>query len=326
MSKTIALRLLFTVTLVMCAVASTFAVSAWRRVQPETSTVFGVTFSPRTMTEYGGNPREAYTAVLDDLEARHIRLPLFWNEIEPVDDVYAFAETDWYLDEAAKRGAMVTLAVGMKTPRWPECHIPEWAADDVRAPLLDYLEAIVTRYKDHPALFRWQVENEPHFPFGDCPPFDAALFADELALIRAIDGDTPLQLTVSGEQEPWAASAGQADVLGVSLYRFAWNADFGLVAFPHPASFYALQRTALGDSIDTAVISELQAEPWFVGERPVDVDDAYALFTAERLRDHMLFAQETSFPEAYLWGVEWWYALRMKGEARLWETAKEFIE
>lgn len=277
------------------------------------------------MHEYGGDPRAAYTAVLDDLGVRRIRLPVYWNDVEPAPGAYAFTELDWYMDEAAKRGAVVTLAIGMKTPRWPECHVPEWVPEQPREALVAYLTTIVTRYKDHAALLRWQVENEPHFPFGECAPFDASLFNDELALVRQLDSNTPIQITVSGEQEPWAASAAQADVLGVSLYRFAWNADFGLVAFPHPASFYALQRLSLGNSIDTAVIAELQAEPWFDGARPADVAERYALFTAERLREHVRFAEDTSFPEAYLWGVEWWYALRSDGESRLWDAAKEFI-
>ncbi|MBI1908304.1 hypothetical protein HYS28_02720 [Candidatus Uhrbacteria bacterium] len=298
-----------------------------RVVIPDAATEFGITFSPRTASYYGVDPRAAYTAALDELDVRLVRLPVYWDDVEPSDDAYAFTDTDWYMDEAAARGAKVTLVIGMKVPRWPECHVPDWVPSDApREALLDYLEAAVVRYAHHPALYRWQVENEVRFPFGECPAPDLALFADEVALVRSLDADTPIQLTVSGEQEAWAATAEDADVLGASLYRFAWNSTFGLVVFPHPPSYYRLQWRTLGDRVDTAVISELQAEPWFDGDVPADVAERYALFPEERLRDHARFAEATEFPEVYLWGAEWWYALRIAGEPRLWDTARDILQ
>lgn len=317
---------MFTLTLAASTAASTLFLLARDAAVPDVTTRFGVTFSPRTAAAYGADPRAAYTALLDEAGVRLVRLPMYWDEVEPTQDAYTFSETDWYMDQAAQRGAQVTLVVGMKVPRWPECHIPSWVPNDAPNDALhDYIEDTVVRYKDHPALLRWQVENEVRFPFGECLTPDLALFYEEIDLVRHLDPDTPIQLTVSGEQEVWADSAAQADVLGVSMYRFAWNPTFGLVVFPHPPSFYSLQRLSLGEAIDNAVISELQAEPWFDGDRPTDLAARYALFPVERLRDHVRFAQETEFTEAYLWGAEWWYALHNEGESRLWDAAKEYF-
>jgi len=48
------------------------------------------------------------------------------------------------------------LVIGMKTPRWPECHIPSWAGnmakEEQQESILKYLETIVLRYRDEPSI------------------------------------------------------------------------------------------------------------------------------------------------------------------------------
>lgn len=321
-------RVGITLMLATCAVFATIA--SVGRTQLQTSEVgqeFGVTFAPRVVRFYGDNdPLVAFRAVLDDLGVRLIRLPMYWNDVEATQGNYDFSDIDPYMDAAAAVGAKVTLVVGVKTPRWPECHVPSWVGESPREALFDYLDVVVSRYKDHPALFRWQVENEHHFPFGECPAPDLALFSDEVAFVRHLDPHTPIQLTVSGEQELWAGTAGPADVMGASMYRFAWNPTTGLVVFPHPPEFYRLQAASVAYDVDRVVISELQAEPWFEnGVIPDALADRAALFTADRLVDHMNFARRTGLPEVYLWGVEWWYDLAQRGDTSLWDAAREEI-
>ena len=59
----------------------------------------------------------------------------------------------------------VALVVGQKTPRWPECHIPKWANqltdNKYQIAVKEYVKYVVEKYKNHPALDIWQVENEP---------------------------------------------------------------------------------------------------------------------------------------------------------------------
>ena len=55
------------------------------------------------------------------------------------------------IDEAEKRDAKVFLVIGMKTTRWPECHLPEWAKNLDKAKqqekILRMIEKIILRYK-----------------------------------------------------------------------------------------------------------------------------------------------------------------------------------
>ncbi len=328
-SRRILFRGAVTLTLAACVFFALSLSSARTVLQTARSTQeFGVTFSPNLVRYNGNDPQKAFAAVIDDLGIRKIRIPVYWDDVESTPGVYNFSDVDWYMDAAREHGAMVTLAIGVKVPRWPECHEPSWVTDERKHDaLLRYLDIVVARYKDHSALLRWQVENEPFFPFGDCPAPDVALLNEEIARVRADDPYTPIQLTVSGEQEPWAASADSADVLGVSMYRFSWSSLFGLVTFPHPPEFYALQAASVANDVDRVVISELQAEPWFSdGVVPVDVAERYAGFTVERLHEHIAFARRTGLPEIYLWGVEWWYDLAQEGETRLWDGVREEVK
>lgn len=320
-------RLAFTTTLAVCVGLSLWFLLVRQNVTSSDETIFGITFSPLYAGSLHVDPQTAFTAMLDELGVRDIRLPVYWDVAEPLEGQHSLDDVAWYVDEAAKRGARVTLAIGMKVPRWPECHIPSWVNEANRSEaLLRHIASVVTRFNDSPAVVRWQVENEPHFPFGLCPQMDLSLIDDEMALVRQLDPGTPIQLTVSGEQEPWASSARDADILGVSLYRFAWNSVAGLVVFPHPAAFYGLQAQTVAREVDAVVISELQAEPWFVeGVQPTTIQEKYAAFPAERLRDHVHFAQQTGLSEVYLWGAEWWYALHVGGESRLWDEAKKYF-
>jgi hypothetical protein len=296
-------------------------------------TEFGATFSHEHAEYLGLHGRDTYIAILDELKVRKLRIPLFWSEIETSEGHFNWSNSDFFLDEAEKRGAKITLAIGYKTPRWPECHIPAWVTDPDDEQLLEekttaYLTAVVNRYKDHPALLRYQVENEPLFAFGECPKLeDLGFLRREVELVKKLDPNHDIQLTASGEQEAWLDLSALADVVGVSLYRFAWNDKLGFTVYPHTPLWYALERLVVSPWVHDVVISELQAEPWFEGGViPEDIEKAYGYFPVERLREHISFARETHFKEVYVWGVEWWYYLLKHGESRLWDEGKKLYE
>lgn len=292
--------------------------------------VFGATFSAPYATHLGLDPHEVFTALIDEIGVQVIRLPIEWDEIEKVRGQRDFSDIDWYLNQAAERKVKIVLAVGTKVPRWPECQAPEWAqelpTEEFSAALFNHLRALVTRYSKHPALYRWQVENEGLFPFGKCPLPDYSRFAHEVELVRALDPHHPIQLTVSGEQQFWASEAKPADIIGVSIYRFAHNPTFGLVINPHPPRWYFWQALSINLFTKKVVISELQAEPWFLEDAlAYTIEEAVKLFSPELLRQHTAFAVQTGLREISFWGVEWWFYLKEHGEPALWEEGKRLI-
>lgn len=301
-----------------------FAVTAYQRLNGYlVKPTFGATFSSDYASHLGLDPHQVYLAILDELQAKVIRLPVNWNEIEVVAGERQFAELDWYMNEAMKREVKVILAVGNKVPRWPECQTPVWAIgllpEEFDQALLAHVRAVVERYSAHPALSRWQIENEQLFPFGNCPIPNNARFAKELNLVRELDPHHPIQLTVSGEQQAWVSQAWQADIIGSSLYRFAWNPTIGFSVFPIPPVWYSLQAKSVTLFTKKSVISELQAEPWFPRDvMKYDPAEAQAFFTPQLLRLHAAYAVRTGIKEISFWGVEWWYYLKEHGYPELW--------
>ncbi len=203
---------------------------------------YGVTYSVVYAQELGLDPVGAYETVLEELEVKLVRLPVYWTRVEPIEGAgYDWEELDALIALSEAHGVDLTLAIGQKVPRWPECHLPGWVLsksehERYRA-LLRYLTEVVTRYRDSEAIVRWQVENEPLFPFGVCPNVNADYLEQEVKTVRALD-DRPIQMTVSGELEPWAVVMGQTDVLGVSMYRVTWNDVYGYFIYPFTPAFY----------------------------------------------------------------------------------------
>ncbi|MBI5742299.1 MAG: hypothetical protein HZA25_00480, partial [Candidatus Niyogibacteria bacterium] len=90
---------------------------------------WGLAFSRLWAEDMGLDPRTVYLAILGELHPAEIRLPIYWRDIEAERGKYDFAEYDWLVREAEKNDTKLTLTVGGKLPRWPECHDPQWAKD-----------------------------------------------------------------------------------------------------------------------------------------------------------------------------------------------------
>ena len=134
---------------------------------------WGVNFSQKHATGIGLDWKKVYTALLEEMGVRNFKIAVHWDQLEPAKDIFFFEDLDWQMQQAVQKGAKVVLVIGLKTPRWPECHIPEWAIrytkEQQQQEIREYIEAVVARYKNSPALYAWQVENEPFFDFGLWP-------------------------------------------------------------------------------------------------------------------------------------------------------------
>ena len=290
----------------------------------------GMTFSNKYAASIGVDWRANYIAMLDDLKIRKIRIPVYWDLVEAKKGEYDFSEVDWQLQEAGKRGAEVILAMGQKTPRWPECNIPAWAmeSDAVRkSNLLQYINATAEHYKNNKVVKYWQVENEPFLPFGICPPPDGTLLDSEIAVVKRVDRTREIIVTDSGELSLWIQAARRADIFGTTMYRTIWKKGIGYFEYPIGPRFFQFKhlliRLFAGQT--KAIVIELQAEPW-IGGSTTDglLAEQFKSMNPQQLRDNVIYAQQVGFPEIYLWGVEWWYWLKTtQGHPELWDTARE---
>lgn len=293
--------------------------------------IWGVTFASAQAEHLGLDWKQTYLAMLDDLGVRAIRLSAYWNQIEREQGAYDFSDLDWMIGEASKRNARIILAVGRRLPHWPECHDPAWLArmssSDVQQSQFAFVERVIMRYKDLPAIAMWQVENEYFLNlFGECPKGNVETFANEIALVRSLDR-RPILTTDSGELSSWRKTAPHGDYFGTTMYRVVWNRILGYWRYTHvfPPAFYRWKAWLVGKPIDRMIGAELQGEPWAPnGPLALGEGEYKKSMSAEQLRTNIDFARRTGIREHYLWGVEYWYFLKTKqSDSSLWDVGKE---
>jgi len=332
------IRRLVKILLWLCVIAVAFGVGIWVLAQkpvPESIT-YGMSFNTPYARELGLDWKETYDAILDDLGVRHLRLAAHWPMVEPENGQWNFTELDYQIARAEAVGAEVVLAVGRRLPRWPECHIPEWVRSYPReaknAEVLEYVEAVVERYKDSPAVKIWQVENEPFlrvFAFEHCGELDLELLDAEIALVRRLDPAREILITDSGNLGTWHGAYERGDRFGTSVYVYFWNPELGQFRTILPPWAYRVKERliALWYGEKPTMLIELSAEPWLVRpivETPLEVQ--FSRMNVDKFNDILAYAEATRYSEQYLWGAEWWYWLTFKGHPEMWERGKLLFE
>lgn len=294
---------------------------------------YGMSFNTLYARELGLDWKEAYDAILDDLKVRHLRLAAHWPMVEPVANVYNFNELDYQIKRAEEVDAEVVLAIGRRLPRWPECHIPEWAKklslEKQQEAQLKYMSAVIERYKNSPAVVIWQVENEPFlevFAYEYCGELDVDFLEREIDLVHKLDSSRKILITDSGNLGKWAGAYKRGDMFGTSVYVHFWNAEIGPFRTFIPAWFYRVKDNLMAVLYGRkpSVLIELSAEPWLLEPiTDVPIDTQFTRMNLEKFEDILEYAKDTRFDQQYLWGAEWWYWLLLKGHSEMWERGKE---
>lgn len=297
---------------------------------------YGMSFNAPYAEELGLDPLVVLRSFQEDLGVKHFRLAAHWPLIEPHEGGYDFTLMDEEMRLIEKGGGTVILGVGRRLPRWPECHIPQWAQDksweEQKNSLRKYIKAVVERYKDSPALTYWQVENEPYlslFAQEECGPLDEAFLEEEIALVKSIDSNHPILITDSGNLGTWKGAYSHGDAFGTSVYVYFWNPELGQFKSILPPWFYRAKERALSlwYGKKPTFLIELSLEPWLIEpiqDTPIDVQ--FSRMNPEKFDEIIRYAKETRYDVQYLWGGEWWYWLNEKGHQEFWDKGKRLFE
>jgi hypothetical protein len=293
---------------------------------------YGVSFAPSQAHYLGVEPEQVFDAAVDDLGARHFRLMGYWDEVEAKQGEYNFGQLDWQFEKAAKAGVTVSLTLGRRQPHWPECHDPSWIKDlgpkQTQQALDSFISAVVTRYRNAPALESYQLENEAlNRGAGECPEFSRTQLLHEYRLVKQLDDKHPVYVTMSDEAGfPVWGTFGDGigfSIYGTYFYQGSWGNKY--VSYPN-WPWYQKLRAALIEAYTgrPVFIHELQAEPW----GPDDLADLSAEEQAKSMSPAQLnylvnFVKSTGIKRTDLWGVEWWYQRKQKhNDPGMWDTAK----
>lgn len=329
--------------LIGCAAAlfigSSYGVAEWYILSNRNKPVlFGATFVPNYARYFELDPQETMDAMINDLGIKRFRLVSYWKDIEKTPGAYDFSELDWQFQKVEASGGSVALAIGLRQPRWPECHGPGWAMQKPMSEwhndLKKFMGAVIDRYKNSPALQEYQLENEFFLSvFGECPDFSRERLIDEYNFVKARDPNTPVTISRSNNAIGIPVGNPRPDKFAVSVYKRVWDKTLTkrYFEYPFPAWFYGSLagwgKIVTGKDL---YIHELQTEAWLAdGYKMKDapIDELYKSLNPERLEDRIAYGKASGMKTIDLWGVEWWYQMKTKrGAPELWDTAKNEIQ
>jgi hypothetical protein len=148
---------------------------SWPPAKPAAPLV-GFSYSPLTSMALNRAPAQDLATLLNATDPDLVRLPVYWESVEPTPDSLDFSSIDDLLNvvdehnQVTSRQTRVVLTMGARNFLYPELHEPAWAGPreqpylneaQTEAAYRAYFDGSVLRYRDSPLLYAWQVENEP---------------------------------------------------------------------------------------------------------------------------------------------------------------------
>lgn len=295
------------------------------------SVQFGVSFSLKQCFGFKLNAKDTLEFLLKEMGIRRFRLMSYWDEHEKNSGEYDFRNLDWQFDLIEKYGGSVVLCLGMRQPRWPENHLPEWAlslsGQDLQKAIIKFSETVVNRYKNRKSLVSWQLENEAlNRSFGVNGNFDRVRLRAEFLALKKLDSKHPVIMSTSNT---WGIPLRKPrpDLFGFSLYRVQFKN--GVYKKSHLPTFWYKFRAGLIKLLTrrSSFIHELQMEPWGpTSTQDLSISEQDKSMNLERLKLNIRFAKQAGLYPIDLWGGEWWYWRKLQGDDKLWKVVYEEIK
>jgi len=209
------------VAMLIAAMASA-AVSTWsfgrsltQSARADAPPLVGFSFNPISAYYLGDEPTSSLAALLAAMAPDIVRLPVFWERVEPARGVFDYRELDGLLATIRQhnrlvpaRPTRVVLIVGARNIGYPEVHIPTWmplrSTQGISTVLGDvayaaYFSHSVARYASDGLLAGWQVENEalddPGSPLAATTSVPVEDLQEDIATVHRLDPDTPVIVT-----------------------------------------------------------------------------------------------------------------------------------
>jgi hypothetical protein len=321
--------------LVLLLLGTIYGISQWY-IHTESSIPLnlGVSYIPDYAQSLGLNPEATMDALLG-INIKQFRLVSYWGDGEPTPGHYDFSQLDWEFQKAEASHAKIILTLGLRQPRWPECHMPTWATNETESQwqpqLENYMQAIVERYKNSPSLGSYQVENEYFLSgFGICTNADRSRLISEYNLVKRLDPNHPIIVTRSDNANGIPVGQPQPDEFSISIYRRVWDASVThrYLEYPYPAWYYGFLAgwQKLADRRDM-MIGELQAEAWAPHGQSItetSLAEQSKSINAQRLQAVFNYGKATGMHSIDLWGAEYWYYRKVVlNDPSLWNVAQQ---
>lgn len=330
----------------------------WQKQIVKRPSKLGTTFSQYQCSYYGFDFKPAFQEVLT-LNFDIVRLCAYWNEIESEKGKYDFSTLDWLIDESKKfPNTKLVLAVGIKTPRWPEFHFPNWAVNEFNVEwqenearasqtelqelAIKFIGAVVERYRDNPQVQYFQIENEP---LNLIEGISGGYLSKEY-VFKAIEKAKELKnenqkILSSCTVFAWPPHRKDdietaeilttiSDAIGVNVYN-SIGAKEGHYISPTPLFWRKLKKmsTLFKNKDCEPWITESQAEPWeendWTNNKPVHINKiSYPSANPQKAVKLASKLTNLGFETILLWGCEYWYWHKLEGRDEWWNAIYEY--
>jgi len=291
---------------------------------------WGVSFSIKQCRNFSLEPADTLGWLLDQ-GFRRFRLMSYWDEHEKEQGIYDFSELDKQVKCISQAGGIITMCLGVRQPRWPENHWPDWAwnlpSTERTTTLLKYIEVVAERYINEESIISWQLENEALLKaFGKRQEVNRQRLHSEFALIKKLDPVRPVIMTTSTS---WGIPLRRPipDIVGFSFYQIVYNKD--RYSRPFHKSWLDRLRARIIKLLwrRPAFIHELQCEPW--GPQNIwemtsrEQDNSMSL---SQIKENFSLAKSTTLHPIDLWGAEWWYWRYLQDSPDIWQAVRDELD
>jgi hypothetical protein len=319
------------------AIALLVGGESWPHGAPPPALV-GFSYSPETSTWAGRDPAADLSRLLDATNPDLVRLPIYWEDVEPAPDELDFISVDPLLNVIAEHNlkaphpTRVVLTIGARNFLYPELHEPDWAGPRTQ-PFVDqaqetaayhaYFDGSIARYKKSPLLYAWQVENEPLDYVGNVSTGEDRITTSQLtweigevhrldpmheAVVTTYDGmnvivdklqlSAPAPFGTSGHPED-ALRAG--DALGLDLY-----VDGPSISFRHFVTIDVREEWKQEAVSFWAHQASLQGKDLWLAEMQAQPWSDSNTFTPADLVASAVDYRQEPLQVVLMWGVDTW--------------------
>ena len=300
---------------------------------------FGVTFSTEYANYLGVEPQATFKALRDEMGFKRFRLMTFWNMVEPQKGVYDFSDIDWQLKMIQEVGGTATVAIGLRQPRWPECHEPQWAKGEPTAQLNSEIKTFLAKTIEHlkssKVITSYQLENEYFLSvFGNCKnQASRQQLTNEYNLVKKLDPSRPIIMSLANNYFGIPIGQPRPDQFAVSVYKrvFDYTVTHRYLEYPFTPKYYAY-RAGLTEMFTkkSSMLHELQVEPWippkFNGVINAPISEQNKSMDSKRAALYIHYGVDTGFRDIDLWGGEWWYWRKTKlHDPGIWNSVKDAL-
>jgi len=334
-----------------------------RKIDSNFRPMYGVSYSFEQAYWYGLDPREDFIKMLDEFKFDWVRLPFFWDQMVDENGNLKIENLKFAIEEADKRGVKVIIALGAKTPYFPEYHWPKEVASQVKFgekitvdhPVAKDILAIDRKVVEELATFDniayWQVENELLIGNVNKWKIEQNLIVAEVETVRRSDLlKRPIILNHAATgfyDKSWQELLPilkEGDVFAVNAFFKTKGADlisakiFGReihILWPDhlvwPVQSW-LWFSPNFESIKTKVESkgakfwvlEMQAEPYI--KKLSQANDPILSFSADDIRKADSFLRSYKIESIGLWGIHFWQYQEKNGDPSWVKTVKSVVD